>query len=285
MRELNPQDVTKALNGKWYGSYGIAFCPAHHNTRTPALSIGKSQDGRLLLYCHAGCEFTDILAALPEGPMSQDCIGFRHRVAQCEKKSEIAHRIWEGSGPICGTLAETYLKSRRLKTLTTSSLRFDPQCLHPEGVRLPALVAKVDGGADFGIHRTFLAADGLRKAGVKPDKMMLGPCSGGAVRLTNRDGPLVVTEGIETALSLSSGLFPWPMKLWATLSTSGMKALRLPSEPGTLVLAPDGDAPGLDAADQLGNRAYRLGWEVQWYPAPQSKDWNDVLMAKEVEND
>jgi hypothetical protein len=30
--------ITEALGGKWYGRYGLAFCPAHRNTVTPALS-------------------------------------------------------------------------------------------------------------------------------------------------------------------------------------------------------------------------------------------------------
>jgi hypothetical protein len=46
--------LTRALGGKWYGHYGLAFCPAHDNRRTPALSLAKGAEGRLLATCHAG---------------------------------------------------------------------------------------------------------------------------------------------------------------------------------------------------------------------------------------
>ena len=44
------------------------------------------------------------------------------------------------------------------------------------------MVALVEGGNDFAVHRTYLGAGG-RKADVDPAKAMLGPCAGGAVRL------------------------------------------------------------------------------------------------------
>lgn len=48
------------------------------------------------------------------------------------------------------------------------------------------MVGLVTRGSDdtpLGIHRTFLARNGGGKAPVDPQKMMLGPCRGGAVRL------------------------------------------------------------------------------------------------------
>lgn len=63
----DPVAITRALGGRRRGGlqgYGLAFCPAHPNTRTPALSVKNGRDGRLLLFCHAGCSFLDVLAAL-----------------------------------------------------------------------------------------------------------------------------------------------------------------------------------------------------------------------------
>ena len=60
--------------------------------------------------------------------------------------------------------------------------------------------------------------------------MMLGATAGGAVRVAGGDGPLVVAEGIETALSLASGLLSRPATVWACLSTAGMAGLRLPAQ-------------------------------------------------------
>jgi len=40
-----------------------AQCPAHHDLN-PSLSITTAEDGRVLLHCHAGCDFEEILDAL-----------------------------------------------------------------------------------------------------------------------------------------------------------------------------------------------------------------------------
>jgi len=44
--------------GRW-----IACCPSHED-RSPSLSIRESDDGRVLLHCHAGCAPEAVLAAL-----------------------------------------------------------------------------------------------------------------------------------------------------------------------------------------------------------------------------
>ena len=100
------------------------------------------------------------------------------------------------------------------------------------------------------------------------------------MELSEAQGPLVVCEGVETGLSLLSGLLSRPATVWAALSTSGMKALALPEAIGRLIIAADGDAPGLEAANALAIRATSLGWKVSLLPAPDGLDWNDVLMLK-----
>ena len=40
-----------------------ALCPAHDD-REPSLSINEGDDGRILLYCHAGCSTQGVLLAL-----------------------------------------------------------------------------------------------------------------------------------------------------------------------------------------------------------------------------
>ncbi|WP_231579671.1 toprim domain-containing protein [Pseudorhodobacter antarcticus] len=108
---------------------------------------------------------------------------------------------------------------------------------------------------------------------------MQGPCAGGAVALSEAHGPLVVCEGIETGLSLLSGLLSCPVTVWAALSTSGMKSLALPKAAGELILATDSDdgGVGFEAGNVLAERAAALGWQVSLWPAPDGKDWNDVL--------
>jgi hypothetical protein len=144
------------------------------------------------------------------------------------------------------------------------------------------MVALVEGGEGFAAHRTYLRADGSGKAPIDPPKAMLGAVAGGAVRLSEGPGPLVVAEGIETALSLACGLLGGPATVWAGLSTSGMRALRLPPTPARLTIAADGDAPGRAAAHDLAMRAHGLGWAVSLLDPGDGLDFNDVLTGKAV---
>ena len=117
----------------------------------------------------------------------------------------------------------------------------------------------------------------MGKADVEPAKAMLGASAGGAVRLFGGPGPLVVAEGIETALSLSSGLLRATAQVWAALSTSGIRGLRLPAQPARLTIAPDGDTPGRDAAHAFAERADALGWRVSLLPAPTEITLRDMM--------
>ena len=57
------RSITKVLpNGRWHGSYGMACCPAHDD-RTPSLKITDG-DYAPLLKCFAGCDSSDVAAAL-----------------------------------------------------------------------------------------------------------------------------------------------------------------------------------------------------------------------------
>jgi DNA primase len=59
-----------------------------------------------------------------------------------------------------------------------------------------------------------------------------------------------------------------------------MRGLNLPQQPARLTIAPDGDAPGREAANALAARAHALGWQVSLLPAPDGRDWNDILTKK-----
>jgi hypothetical protein len=109
---------------------------------------------------------------------------------------------------------------------------------------------------------------------------MLGCTRGGAVRLSRGGESLAVAEGIETALSLLSGLLPRPAATWAAQSASGMARLSLPPDPGHLTIATDGDPAGRKAGYALAERADAQGWHVSLLPAPEGRDWNDVLQGR-----
>lgn len=288
----NAQNLTEAQEGRWFGQYGSAPCPVcqpQGRKDQNALTLADGADGRLLLHCKkAGCSFHDIIAAtgFTGGNFvqtSQEKLKFREsaRRAELKKKARQAQRAWEETQPICGTIGETYLREARgITCALPATLRFHPSCWHISGQRLPAMIALVEGGKDFAVHRTYLRSDGSGKAEVKPNKMMLGSVSGGAVRLTYAQNNLVIAEGIETALSLSCGLLCPPSNVWAALSTSGVRGLHLPHNPGELIVAPDGDPAGRSAANDLAGSAHALGWKVSLLPIADGLDWNDILKKK-----
>ncbi len=286
------QTLTLALRGTWRRSYGLACCPAHGD-KHPSLTIAGALSGRLLLSCKAGCSFMDVLAALRllglvEGsgsftPPSPAEIAKREAEerAEADRAERRALATWREARPITGTVAETYLRGRGITCDLPHTLRFHPDCWHPTAKRYPAVVALIEGLPRAAIHRTYLRPDGSGKAGVEPAKAMQGAAAGGAVRLTEAEGPLVVAEGIETALSLASGLLSRPATIWAALSAPSIASLRLPNiAPHRLTIASDGDKAGQEAAHKLAERADALGWTVSLLPAPQGRDWNDILQMK-----
>jgi hypothetical protein len=289
------RELTATLGGRWHGRYGACACPVCQPERKRgqnALTLADGRNGRLVLDCKkSACAFLDILAAagLRSGdyrPPDAATLAQREREAkaQAEKRAAQAKRLWQESLPIAGTLAETYLRARGITCDLPRTLRFHPEAWHgPTAKRYPAMVAAVQGVNLPAVHRTFLRADGTGKAGLDGgDKLMLGATAGGAVRLSGGPSRLVVVEGIETALSLSCGLLRTPATIWAALSTSGIRGLHLPRQAGRLTIASDGDEAGREAASALAERAHALGWQVALLPAPDDRDWNDILTEKAV---
>jgi hypothetical protein len=288
------RELTLALGGRWHGCYGAAPCPVCQPDRRKDQNALTLADGRsgLLLHCkRAACDFCDILGAagVLEGDYrAPDPADFAKRAAeakvQAARRAVAAHQLWSETQLIDGTPAEAYLRGRGISCPLPDRLRFHPQCWHgPSGARFPAMVALVEGGEGFAVHRTYLRADGTGKAGLAGgDKLMLGATAGGAVRLSGGPMRLAVAEGIESALSLLCGLLAGPVTLWASLSTSGMRGLRLPEQIGQLVIAGDGDQPGREAAHVLANRAHALGWPVSLIDPGEGADFNDILTGKAV---
>ena len=284
--------IARALGGARKAGCGwVARCPAHGD-RNPSLSLTNGRDGRLLARCHAGCDWPVILDALRalglvEGtsdwrpPSREELAAQRAAEAQEEaKRAAQARQCWDEALPAAGSLVERYLRGRGITSPIPDVLRFHPDCWHgPTARRFPAMLARVDGCERFAVHRTYLSPEG-RKAAVEPAKMSLGSVGGGAVRLYGAHRRLVVAEGIETALSLTSGLLDGPASVWAALSAPGMAALRLPPLPSAgaeLVVAVDGDPTGRRAGRELAERATAAGWRVSMADPGDGADFNDIL--------
>lgn len=286
------KELTFTLGGRWYGSYGTAPCPVCQPEKRADQYALSLRDGTWALLAHCkkgGCRFGDILAAADvDGAYrvafdpAREADYATQKTAELRKRAAQAQQGWDEARAIEGTPAERYLRdARRITCALPPTLRFHACCWHgPTATRHPALLARVDGGEGFALHRTFLRADGGGKAALRPNKMMLGAVAGGAVRLAAGCGSLVVGEGIESTLSAYILHGDAGAAAWATLSTSGMSALQLPECPGRLIIATDPDAAGLRAAQNLARRAVKGGWTVSIKRPSGKGDFNDMLLAK-----
>jgi putative DNA primase/helicase len=285
------KQITVSLpRGRWHGSYGVACCPAHDD-HTPSLSIREADDGKILVRCHAGCEQERVIDELrsrglwpgkvtqlvkrsaphpttTSGPARDDA-----------KRTRGALAIWNNACSAGGTPIERYFASRGVQLPVPQTIRFHDRLKHQSGSSWAAMVALVTRGADdepLGIHRTFLARDGSGKAPVDPQKMMLGPCRGGAVKLAPASDVLMVGEGIETCLAaMQSTGHP----AWAALSTSGLRALDLPDIVRDVIVLADGDDAGESAAQDAALRWKRERRRVRIARPPRGFDFNDLLLG------
>ncbi len=104
---------------------------------------------------------------------------------------------------------------------------------------------------------------------------MLGKCAGGAVRLAPAGPELVLSEGIETGLSVQQAT---GLPVWATLSTSGLRAVILPPATTVVTIAADGDEAGEVAAQAAARRFIAEGRAVKIARPPKGMDFNDLLL-------
>jgi len=199
------------------------------------------------------------------------------------ERRRIVRAFWCRCDYAPGTPAAAYLARRGLPWLAgNEALRFRPDCPHPGGGALPALVALVhDGQGNIaGLHRTFLTLDG-RKAAIDPAKASFGPIAGGAIRLHPAAAALVVGEGLES--SAAAGLL-LGLPTWAAIAAGNLAhSMVLPPGVRRVVVAADNDwsGTGQDAAAKAVRRWRAEGRtaEVATPDAP-GQDFNDVLAAR-----
>jgi hypothetical protein len=201
---------------------------------------------------------------------------------------ETARRLFAISGPIAGTIVETYLHDRGIVRVHHSgSIRFHPRCYYRPDDHLPtetwpAMIACVTdlNSRITGVHRTWLDPDGfdrirLGKAPIDTPRRAMGDLLGNAVRFGAADDDVLVAgEGIETMLSLRCVLPTLPMA--AALSANHLAAIALSSSLRRLYIAHDADAAGDTVQAVLLQRAEDAGIEA--IPlSPRLGDFNEDL--------
>ncbi|WIW50320.1 toprim domain-containing protein (plasmid) [Bradyrhizobium sp. 62B] len=204
-----------------------------------------------------------------------------------------ARRLFAISGPIEGTLAETYLERRAIAPIHHGgSLCFHPHCYYRPDEHWPteiwpAMIARVTDlkGHITGVHRTWLDPNSfdrvrLGKAPVETPRRAMGDLLGNAVRFGVADDVCAAGEGIETMLSLRCVLPTMPMA--AALSAGHLAAMLLPSNLRRLYIARDADAAGDTGQAALTQRAAEAGIEAVPL-SPRFADFNDDLRVFGVE--
>jgi putative DNA primase/helicase len=197
-------------------------------------------------------------------------------------KGARALALWRDALPAAGSIAERYLARRALALPDGDALRYLPDAPHPSGTRAPCMIAlAVDaGGQGRAVHRTYLAPGGAGKAALDPPRATLGPIGGAVVRLCRwRPGlPLVIGEGIETALS--AGVLTGA-PAWAALSAGNMARVPLPDGCAEVWIAADHDAPGQRASWAAADAFQGQGRRVRVLtPDTAGADFNDILKAR-----
>jgi hypothetical protein len=214
------RQLTLALDGRWYSSYGTARCPAHDD-RNPSLTIRDGADA-VLLSCKAGCPREAVIAALKaqwlwgsrehvdvvpwQPPAAKLKPSAYWRTKDAPRETQRACDLWREA---CGffrteTPAGRYLIGRGIPPPWPEMLAFG-RLDHPETHErnVPALIVARHCPVVHlvrGIQRIFLTEDG-HKYQRGTCKMSLGSIAGGRAELVSPDAELVLCEGVESALS------------------------------------------------------------------------------------
>jgi hypothetical protein len=133
---MTAEAIAKALGGRKAGSGWTARCPAHDD-RTPSLSIRDTDDNKVLVHCHAGCDQERAIAML-------QTLGLCLAAIQAT-----AH-------PACAALSTSGLRSFEL-----------PQDVHALPIIGLAGIAVVAQGGRIHFLRTGLFLYGARRRGMR----------------------------------------------------------------------------------------------------------------------
>ncbi len=265
--------------GKWFDNDP----PDDKKTGGPLDFIMRGGDGETSISLDEACKLAEAFLAKARVP-----IIMRQVLKMARSQEEmIAHaqEVWDQSIPIEATLADAYLRTRGIRNIFPSDLRFKARCWHSETKQhLPAMIAAMrspHGNTFMGVHRTFLKSDGSGKADVHPNKKMMGRHGGSVIKLTEEgeiDGVICLTEGIENALSANMLGYS---AVWAAASAGGVAAFKPLRGIRELVILADNDVAGLRAADECA-RVWRAAGRkvVIKHPATAGHDLNDFLMAR-----
>jgi CHC2 zinc finger len=236
---ISAAELAHHLGGRKSGRSWVCRCPVpEHRDRNPSFSISEGDDGKVLFHCFV-CDQDQVVDALrARGFLNgygdhlrvrADHHGggdLRVRAGHHDHPNTLAlvNSIWNEAANPAGTIAEQYLRSRKLilpLELQMTVLRVHPACIW-ENTAVPCLVAafrSIQDDTITAIHRIRLDQP---ERWPKAERKMLGTVTGSAIKLDPVSDHLVVGEGLETCMAARQlGLSP----TWALGSASGIENL------------------------------------------------------------
>ena len=283
--------------------------------QTTEIRIGNKQSLALDLsdfrwYSHEYCNGGRGLIALAQDHWSVDfketlkrCTAFlkttknltpTHFIAPKTREQEVrvkkqnqqrALQLIDRAKPIGGTVAERYLRKRKIDTsaLPPSALRqlgFVASCYHKAtNSNFPALVTTVrdHANAPIAVHRIYLTQN-AHKAPVAPNKLSLGSTKGASIHLTSARETLILTEGLEDGLTIVQAMrHDKNIGLWCGIGSS-LTSIIIPKDTvRCVVLAVDNDPAGRGYIKELAPRLTREGFRVCIAVPTHGKDFNEML--------
>ncbi|KAA2211444.1 DUF7146 domain-containing protein [Teichococcus oryzae] len=203
-----------------------------------------------------------------------------------------ARTLWRFAKPVDGAVAEIYLT--RTRAIPAPQLGWPQEAIrfHPDSCALVVAMTNEEGELRA-VQRVYLTPDGTKisketakQRRLPGAKQTTGVMASANVRLPGaEDGPLLIAEGPETALSV------WRATGHETWAALGGVAKVAPPLGRPVVICADDDAPGAPAAQKL--RDALEGWAEEgcevavatpWAePRGDKSDFNDVIQQGGVE--
>jgi hypothetical protein len=283
-RHPNSQSGSYGLNIKSFS--GITRVYSHNGTdplhpgNLPAWTAGVT-----------ALDVVDVVAILDFAGDRTRCLrelAQRFGVASETPRSAPFVQLWDAATRLLGTAGDRYLSSLGLAHLVNSpALRFIASCPHPDGPRLPALIAAVhtlDGELAAAL-RTYLRTDGRGVADGERQRAAVGHVMGAAIQLSPINDvvgadELVIGTDLEEAAALGAlmGCPAWAAGI--TQNMAGKNGIKLPPEVRRVVIATGRDE---GAARSAWFRLRREGRDARIATPPgEAGSYVDVLKNKSM---
>lgn len=263
--------VAAALGGaRRCGDGWLCRCCVHED-RNPSLSLRDGPDGKLLMFCFAGCSYRDIvgelrLRGLVGAPRQSSDRGRQRSGNDVGRRRDLAQWLWRGRLPLAGTLAERYLlQTRGCRGPFPCTLGFLPANRnHP-----PALIAAYgvpDESEPELLELPIDSMSGVQLIKLTPDACKLdkpitiGRCLGAPIVVAPMNDllGLAVAEGVEDAVWIAEAT---GLGAWAAGGASRLKALAatVPVFANCISILQDDDPAGKVGAADLSAELLKRG--------------------------